>query len=326
MALSVSSNLALPEDQWFQNGEPKTGICLHHTVGGTASSSVDWWKRDQQMVGTAYIIDRDGTIFQAFNPNAWAYQFGLKWPQQDKLAFEKRFIGIEVASEGGLIESNGNLYCFGTVNSRTLKNRNETFDYGKPYRGYRYFDQYEPAQIDSVINLVNELLQKYNIERKIPRNYMDYYGMKLKDFKGVIGHVNVRDDKTDPLPDDHYWKRVINECNLQLVDVGGTAPQAPISSETASTQLTSEQIQKLFEENVAQFSKMDRPAGNMVKGLLWELQDENRNTYIRLHDAAADGFVVSYELVQGDAALIPLAAKSLGFKSWNSNRLEVFNA
>ena len=87
--------------------------------------------------------------------------------------------------------------------------------------------KYEPAQIDSVIQLVNDLIQRFNIERKIPNNYMDYYGIKLKDFNGVIGHVNVRDDKTDPLPDDNYWKAVINGCNLQIVDIGGTAPQAP---------------------------------------------------------------------------------------------------
>jgi len=86
------------------------------------------------------------------------------------------------------------------------------------------------------------------------------------------------------------------------------------------------QIQELFQENVAQFSTMAVGAGAMVKGLLWELQDDNRNTYIRLHSAKNQGYVVYYDIVQGDPNLIRLAAQSLGFKSWANNRLEVFNA
>lgn len=320
MAPLISPMLKLPDDQWFHNGDKKTGICLHHTVGGTASSSVNWWSNDQQMVGTAYIIERDGTIFQVFDPNGWAYQFGLKWP--DKLAFEKRFIGIEIASEGALRESGGKFYCFDRITPRTEKNPDEVFDYGKPYRGYRYFDKYEKAQVDSLIELVNHLLVRFNIERKIPSNYMEYYGPRLKYFNGVIGHVNVREDKTDPLPDDSFWKRVINECHLQLVNVEQAVAHPLPHMENG---LSTEEINKLFQENLTQFSLMNRAAGNMVKGLLWELQDAGRNTYIRLKNAAPGGNVVFYEFVHGDQSLIPLAAQSLGFKSWDSNRLEGHN-
>ena len=90
--------------------------------------------------------------------------------------------------------------------------------------------------------------------------------------------------------------------------------------------MTADQIQKLFQENVAQFSTMAVGAGAMVKGLLWELQDANRNTFIRLRDAVNQGYVVFYDIVQGDPNLIPLAAQSLGFKSWANSRLEVFSA
>ncbi len=315
----ISNQLALPDDQYFMNGSTKTGISLHHTCGGTASSTIDWWKSDGQMVGTAFIIDRDGTIYQAFDPNGWAFQFGLKWGDPSRINFEKRFIGIEIASEGRLIENNGNLYCFGTISSRTLKKKEEAFDYGKNYRGYRYFDKYENEQIDSVIQLVNYLCSEFSIERKIPSNYMDYYGDKLKDFKGIIGHVNVREDKSDPAPMELFWKRVINECKLQIANLNSLSGSNPM-------QLTQSQIDDLFKENVIQFSKMNRAAGNMVKGFLWELQDGGRNTYIRLKNAVVDGHVVEYELVQGDHSLVDLAAQSLGFKSWDNNKLEVYDA
>ncbi len=315
----INNSLKLSSDQYFPTSNSKSGICLHHTCGGTAASTIDWWKRDAQMVGTAFIIDRDGTIYKVFDPVGWAYQFGLKWKDPDRLNFEKRFIGIEIASEGGLVENEEKLYCFDTVSSRTLKKRGDAFDYGQVYRGYRYFDKYEPEQIDSVIQLVNYLCDSFGIERKIPVNYMNFYGEQLKDFKGVIGHVNVRLDKSDPLPDKQFWQSVITGCNLQLVDIASQAFMVGAA-------LTQDQVQKLFQENLLQFNKMNRAAGNMVKGLLWELQDSGRNTYIRLKDAVADGHVVFYEMVQGDEKIIPVAAQSLGFKSWDNNRLEVYNA
>lgn len=335
MLPAINNSLKLPDDQYFSSGNYKTGICLHHTCGSSATSTIDWWKRDTQMVGTAFIVDRDGTIYQAFDPLGWAYQFGLKWKDPDRLNFEKRFIGIEIASEGGLIENNGSLYCFDTISPRTIKKREEAFDYGKVYRGYRYFDKYEQKQIDSVVQLVNYLCDNFNIERKLPVDYMNFYGDQLKNFRGIIGHVNVRLDKSDPAPDKSFWQNIIAGCNLQLIDAASSeaiptsSPAINVAAPEANVEivtLTEVQIQNLFQENLIQFSKMNRAAGNMVKGLLWELQDGGRNTYIRLKDAVIDGHVVFYEIVQGNEKFVPLAAQSLGFKSWDNNRLEVYNA
>ena len=78
MDLQVNHSLTLPSNEFFLTEGPKTGVCLHHTVGGTAASTLDWWKRDGHIVGTAYLIGRDGTIYEIFDPHAWAWQFGLK--------------------------------------------------------------------------------------------------------------------------------------------------------------------------------------------------------------------------------------------------------
>ncbi|MFV1980941.1 MAG: N-acetylmuramoyl-L-alanine amidase, partial [Rhodothermia bacterium] len=120
MPPEIDQTLALPGNEFFPAQHAKTGICLHHTVGGTAASSINFWKTDGANVGTAYMIGRDGTVFEIFDPKAWAFQFGLKgWSNTDRFSFEKRFIGIEIASEGGLTESDGNLYCFDRVSPRT---------------------------------------------------------------------------------------------------------------------------------------------------------------------------------------------------------------
>jgi hypothetical protein len=317
MALQIDKSLRLPDGEYHNSINKKNGICLHHTVGGSAKSSVNWWLNDQQMVGTAYIIARDGTIHEVFDPQKWAWQFGLKWESDKKINFEKRFIGIEIASEGGLTESEGKLYCFDVVSPKTLKNPDEAFDYKKPYRGYRYFDKYEPAQIDSVIKLVNHLCNKFNIEKNIPKNYLEYYGENLEDFKGIIGHVNVRSDKSDPMPDKNFWEKVIADCGLTKTVVG--------KKETAVKLLTEIEKDKLFEHNVQQINKMYIPAGSMVKGLIMELAGNAEPTYIKLKDAVKDGHTVLYDFVQGDSGLVFRIATALGFKSVSENKLEVRN-
>lgn len=312
---NINRSLRLPDDQYFHSGDTKTGIALHHTVGGSARSTFRWWRDDGHIIGTAYLIARDGTTHEIFDPKGWAWQFGLKWPRQQKLQFEKRFIGIEIASEGGLTESDGNLYCFDKICDRTLKDRADVFDYEKDYRGYRYFDKYEDAQVDSVVALINDLCQEFNIKKQLPSDYLDFHGEKLTDFEGVIGHVNVRTDKSDPAPDNAFWQRIINDTGLQLITLNSVHEE--------ENMLTQQQIIELQAYNVSEFIKMERDSGNMVKQLLWELQAHGFDTYIRLHDPVENGSVVHYKMVQGNSDLVKSYAETIGFTSWDENKLEV---
>ena len=319
MPLKMSKNLTLPADQYFQEGSQKTGIVLHHTVGGNASSTLSWWKTDGQMVGTAYLIDKDGTIYEVFDPKGWAWQFGLKWTTEEKIKFEKRFIGIEIASEGGLIESDGKLYCFDRITPKTLKTKDEAFDYGKDYRGYRYFDKYEDEQINSVINLINHLCQTFPIPKKLPENFLEYYGKKLIDFEGIIGHTMVRSDKSDPAPDNNFWQRIITECKLEKVKIKE-------QEESNMIKMKEEDINKLFVHNMEELNKMYVPAGSMIKGLIMELASNERNTFIKLRNAESGGHIVYYEFIQGDPGLVYRIGSALGLKEVTKDRLEVRNA
>jgi len=315
----IDRSLRLPASAYFPRQEQKSGIAIHHTVGGSARSTFDYWKGNVEQVGTAYIIDRDGTIYEIFEPAAWAWQFGLKWPSVDKIAFEKRFIGIEIASEGGLVESGGQLYSFGTVSPKTLKARAEAFDCGKDYRGFRYFDKYEPAQITALGLLVNWLCDEFRVERQVPADPLEFRGEALKRFNGIIGHTMVRLDKTDPLPDPQFWTGLCATCRLEVVNDFSGAP-------AGRSKLSESAIEQLFQENTAELNKMQVAAGSMVKGLIMELERNGRATYLRLHDAVPDGHVVNYDLVQGDAKLVERVAKALGFQAVTATRLEVRHA
>jgi hypothetical protein len=315
-------SLRLPEGEYFPAARKKTGIAIHHTVGGTAASTLNHWLKDRtrtgkrRMVGTAFIIDRDGTSHQVFEPTAWAFQFGLKWPPARKMKFEQRFIGIEIASEGGLTEFEGRLYCFDRISPKTVKPRAEVFDYGRLYRGYRYFDKYEPAQTDQLVELISHLCDTYSIERRVPYPPHDYYGERLADFKGIIGHAMVRPDKTDPAPMQTLWDRIITDCKLDRV----TIPQAENPNEPS---LDGEALDALFESNIAQIANMSVAAGSSVKGLIMELG--RRDTHIRLTAAEAGGHKVKYELVTGSGQLVKRIATALGFERVAESLLQVRN-
>jgi hypothetical protein len=304
MAPTIDKSMRLPPTQYFPGTQQKTGIALHHTVGGSARSTFEFWRDNADQVGTAYIIDRDGKIFEVFEPDAWAWQFGLKWPPGDKIAFERRFIGIEIASEGALTESGGELFCFGTISPRTRKKREETFDCGRDYRGFRFFDRYEPAQMTSLCSLVGSLCDTFHIPRQVPSNPMDFRGEGLKQFEGIIGHTMVRTDKTDPLPDPDFWKQLERDCHLTFVG-GVTAP-------TGGRRMSDAEIEQLFRDNAVTLNEMDVAAGSMVKGLIMELERNGRATYIRLSDPVQGGHEVDYELVQGDSALVGRIGRALG--------------
>jgi len=121
--------------------------------------------------------------------------------------------GIELASEGGLIESGGKLYSFDTVSPKTVKPRDEAWDYSRPYRGYRHFDKYEEAQIDALTELIEHLCDRFDIKRQVPHRFCQYYGDRLAQFEGIIGHSMVR-DKSDPAPVLPMWNRITKECRV----------------------------------------------------------------------------------------------------------------
>lgn len=319
MALAINRSLRLPQSQYFPAGTVKTGIAIHHTVGGTVPSTFEYWKSNKDMIGTAYIIERDGTIFEFFEPTAWAWQFGLPWANAQRIAFEKRFIGIEIASEGGLKNVNGKLYCFDRVSDKTEKKADAAFDYGKDYRGFRHFDRYEPVQVTSLTALINELCNQFSIERSVPGKFLEFYGEQLKNFNGIIGHTMVRQDKTDPLPDINFWNRVVADCKLQVAGSAASASATP----AATNKLDKD---SLFNENMATLNQLEIGAGSLVKGLVMELCRGQNTTYIKLRNPKPNGFEIYYDVVQGDKGLVPRLARALGFKDVSENRLEVFSA
>src|SRR5258707_1879369 len=217
--MNISTDLRLPSGEFYLAKQPKDLIVLHHTVGGSAKSTFDYWRTDPQHIGTAYIVERDGTIFEVFPPECWAYHLGLKIGPAGVV--DKRSIGIEIASEGALLERDGKDYSFGRMTEQTAFT-GAVFDNKTVWRDYRYFAQYGPAAIASVCQLVDKLLTQFSIPRQTPLNHSECDLAGYRNFKGVLTHCQLRTDKTDVHPG-FPWNRLISSCKLTLTDQSKSA-------------------------------------------------------------------------------------------------------
>jgi hypothetical protein len=316
MAVHVDRSLRLPESEYFAEQVSKTGIALHHTVCDDAHTTIHVWRGDRSAdgtprhVATAYVIDLDGTVYEAFDPACWAWQFGLRWRDELRIPFEQRFIGIEITSEGGLTEHDGRLYAYDEISPVFEKPHAEAFQCPTDYRGYRWFDRYEPDQSQALAQLVDDLCERFAIPRVYPVKPFLYYGEALASFEGVIGHAMVREDKSDPAPDPELWERLETLAGLRPVPVA--APRAI------------EDTEPLFERNARRLDRMDVAAASLVKDLLMEL--ERRSTFLELDTPDPDSHTIDYQIREGDRAMVERVARALGFKGITDTELEVTDA
>lgn len=224
----VDRSLTLPAGQFVDEVCSKDLIVLHHTVGGSARSTFEYWRATPERIGTAFIVERDGTVYQTFPEDRWAWHLGLKGADAAGGRHDRRSIGIEIASEGALFDRGGVLHCFGVTGRVYPRGQAVDLGPGKEFRGFRYFDAYDPAQLRSTLALVNALLLRYpTIPRRTVRNHalgpsaplQSVGGAPLADrlsFRGVLGHTDLRADKSDP----HLlfpWGDLARACDLEVV-------------------------------------------------------------------------------------------------------------
>jgi len=200
----VDRSLRLSDAQYLQESFPKDLIVLHHTAGASARSTFDWWQTGQpQRIATAYIVERDGTIFEVFDPRFWAFHLGLAGTDGSA---ERRSIGIEMASEGWLEERGEELLAFGRPFGGAV------YDHGKRWRGHRFFAAYTPEQVGAAIRLVDHLCEVFSIPRRTPADPLGF-DRALFVYRGVLGHHQVRADKTDLHPG-FPWERLVEGGRL----------------------------------------------------------------------------------------------------------------
>lgn len=206
----------LPSTQYVDKDADKNQIVLHHTAGGSAMSTINYWNSNTERVSVHFIVDRDGTIYQCIPLSKWAYHLYVTSPGNkiDKKfkaineEYDKHSIGIEIANYGFVIPTNGkfkNIYK-GVVDTSKVTKLN--------FMGYQYWEAYTQEQIDSVEWLIKEVIIKQYpvIKTGLKEDYSKISEISLDALNrkpGVYSHRNYRTDKFDLYP----YQPMINMLN-----------------------------------------------------------------------------------------------------------------
>lgn len=195
------TSLVLAPSQYYPQITRKDLIVLHFTAGTTAHSAVNTWRATPEHVATAYVVDLDGTIYEVFPPEYWAYHLGIK----GGTPLERRSIGIEIANVGPLELAQGNS---GVLNwwpkqwGQKYCTRDESDRYVEAsFRQKRFFAIYPGEQLEAVGRLVRHLCERFGIERRLPGSSARLEcDPAFAGYKGIATHVNFRPDKWDVGP------------------------------------------------------------------------------------------------------------------------------
>jgi N-acetyl-anhydromuramyl-L-alanine amidase AmpD len=192
---------------------PKTQICLHFTAGSSARGCYAAFQRNKN--GTAFILDRDGKIYQYFDPRFWNVHLyrHKRYEPAGYYDLEKAAVGIEIVNLGPLKKDGDILRTYYGGKYCDVEDVELYWDEGKPWKGYQYWQNYTFAQYSSLNWLLNELEDQFAIPRvsdplepapndksggarRIAKWHLD----ELLSYKGITTHANYRNDKFDVGP------------------------------------------------------------------------------------------------------------------------------
>ena len=175
-------------------------IMLHFTAGSRVDGAFNSWMSQTIQIGTPYILDRDGTVYEIFDPKAWAYHLGVTGPKAQNHKHDKRSVPIEIINMGPLKLKGDTLYSWPNNYNQKFCTLAETDKYVKAsYRGFDYYDAFPQVQKDAVVELVKKISTDFKIPITLPPvEKRTAFDLDFFDnWVGVASHQNFRPDKFD---------------------------------------------------------------------------------------------------------------------------------
>lgn len=205
----------LSKNQYVDEIFDKQQIYLHHTASSPDPFGViEWWQSNKDRIATAFIIAgnsgvmkrwKDGEIVQCFSSKKGAWHLGVSRADlargepgsKTSTMLNLNSVGIELCNWGYLIQKNGK---FITYEGNAVP-ENQICEYTTPFRGYKHYQKYTDAQIESMRKLLMYLCDLYSIEKKFKgKEIFDIDKRALRGENGIFTHVSVRVDKFDCHP------------------------------------------------------------------------------------------------------------------------------
>jgi len=199
--LEIITDCTLAPEQYIKQIFEKKQIFIHFTAGGpNAANVIKYWDSNESRIATAFVISRNGKIYQAYHPDYWSYHLGIKG---SKGKLDKVSIGIEICAYGPLKKKNDKYYAWPNNWGKEIP-ADEVYKLEELFRGYSYFHSYSDEQMKSVEKLVSYLVKEYDIsvQNHFDENWYEFKQSIIDNVTpGIHTHVNCRKDKSDSYPD-----------------------------------------------------------------------------------------------------------------------------
>ena len=204
----------LSAEEYYHEVVKKDVIVIHHTAGGSNPiNTIEGWEADTASdgsalkVATSFVIGRtsssisntefDGKVYRAFDEKFWAHHLGTKLANNRVL--NAKSIAIEICNYGWLIKTRQGTFL--NYVNREVKPEH-VFDLGYEWKGYRYWENYTPGQIEALRLLLLDLGNRFGIDlkRTIDAGWFALNKDAMNGKGGIWTHVNYRSDKFDCYP------------------------------------------------------------------------------------------------------------------------------
>lgn len=188
-----NTRLSHKNDNWyFKEKTDKTKIVLHFTMGNLPG---DIGELTHHYVSVAYVVARDGQVYELFDPDYWSYHLGPSATGGNGIE-SKASIGIEVSNYGPLYLENGTLFTAYKSAYCSLQDTQAYVAIPRPgYRGYFYFASFTSEQYEALRVLMSGLIRRYSIQKKWAADPGVFF--KSAPGPGIWTHQNYRRDKVD---------------------------------------------------------------------------------------------------------------------------------
>jgi len=273
---------------FYKERHNKKKVVLHFTVGHLKGDILSLTSESRGHVSTAFVVGRDGTIYQLFSSAAWSYHLGRNAlggnGNQSKIS-----IGIEISNYGPLIKKGNNLETVYSKANRkdvycTMQDTEQYIKLDKAFRGYKYYTAYTDEQYHNIILLLRYLTASYKIPRKFPTEAGRFETKRANsaDMAGIMSHVNFRTDKVDIGPA-FDWERVIAGVEAEVY--GGNPLEDLVKrkeKEVAEAKVAVEEAQAVLQTKEAELADaQDQLDMSEVssRGAVMSSEEEINNTF-----------------------------------------------
>jgi len=198
----------------------KERIVLHFTAGHLQGDLITMMNPDST-ISVPYVIGRNGTVYQLFNPKYWAWHLGRNAIGSNSIQ-SPHTIAIEVSNYGYLKKIGDELHTYHSTPSTPdvychIEDRNVYTELETEFRGKNYFANYTDSQYESLVILLRYLTNRFNIERSfLPWNSRFDTTEDVLAFSGIVSHINYRNSGKWDIGPAFDWNRVEQGLAKQL--------------------------------------------------------------------------------------------------------------